>query len=106
MNCELVVNALQCIDQITWGWLVIGMFICGFGTLLFVYLVLLLLLLLSQKGENEKPKRSSKNRSSYRGGKKSLSIAQIKEVIKILCWLMYEDSMLVAAMIKNGEKQK
>jgi len=43
--------------------------------------------------------------SKLEGKKVNLSIGQIKEVIKIVCRLMYKNPVLVARMILNGKKQ-
>lgn len=38
------------------------------------------------------------------GGKKQLSIAQVKEVIKLVSIEMYKHPLLIAKLIKNGER--
>jgi hypothetical protein len=37
-------------------------------------------------------------------GKKEVNIAQIKEIIKHLSIIMFEDSSATVAMLRNGEK--
>jgi hypothetical protein len=41
----------------------------------------------------------------YEGGAQSLSVAQIKEVIKIIARMVFEDPKLLVALYRNGEKQ-
>lgn len=38
------------------------------------------------------------------GGKKQISIAQVKEVLKIVCKLIATNPVALAAMLKNGAK--
>jgi len=42
--------------------------------------------------------------SKYEGKKVNLSIAQIKEVLKITCILMFKHPIVIAKMIINGER--
>lgn len=40
----------------------------------------------------------------FEKGKKEISIAQMKEILKNLCALMCDDPQIIATLIKHGEK--
>lgn len=51
-------------------------------------------------------KAIAKRLSELEGGKKQINIAQISEMLSVLGYMLFENPMLIVALLRAGQKRK